>query len=63
MAKPKGRRQTYPAKIKDRTRKLDKKKKHMPVHGKDFGRMVRDAQAKRLKKIKGKIKHKGGVRR
>lgn len=54
MAKPKNRPEEYPYKIKDRTNKLDKRKDRMPMDGKGFGQIIKNAYLKRLKKLKKK---------
>jgi len=60
MAKPKRDYSRY--KIKDRSRKLNKRKNRMIEDGKGFGVMVRNAYLKRYRKPKGKTR-KGGARR
>lgn len=60
MAKPKKDYSRH--KIKDRSKKLEKRKNRMRVHGKDFGQMVKNAYLKRYRRPKGKTR-KGGARR
>jgi len=62
MAKPKKDNSYKGIKIKDRSKKLDKRKNRMVEDGKGFGIMVRNAQLKRYRKPKGKTS-KGGARR
>jgi len=62
MAKPKKHHLYKGVKIKDRSKKLDKRRNRMIEDGKGFGIMVRNAQLKRYRKSKGKTS-KGGARR